>query len=132
MAAANHKHWLKAEKYFNREHSWLLFNQRVLQEAENLKNPLFERIRFLSIFESNQDEFYMIRVSGLVEQVQNNVNHLSTDGLHPQEQLDLIESTAPSMRERASELWKHLHKELEHEHVYIKDYKELSTNQKSS
>jgi polyphosphate kinase len=80
----------KVEYYDNRELSWLEFNQRVLDEAENPENPLFERIKFLSIVSSNLDEFIMVRVASLKEQV--NVGYEKKDiaGLSPKEQLNKI------------------------------------------
>lgn len=92
-------------RYVNREYSWLLFNSRVLEEAARSDVPLLERIKFLAIFESNLDEFYMVRVSGLIEQHESGVSELSPDGLTAIEQLKLIERFAKPLRARASEIW---------------------------
>ena len=76
--------------YFNRELSWLGFNARVLHEAEDPRVPLLERVKFLSIFSSNLDEFFMVRVAGLRRQVMAGVTLAPPDGLTPTDQLAAI------------------------------------------
>jgi polyphosphate kinase len=87
--------------FLNRELSWLEFNGRVLAEAFDERNPLLERMKFLAIFSSNLDEFYMVRVAGLRRQVSARVQLTPPDGLTAREQLDLIERRVREMLEQA-------------------------------
>lgn len=79
-------------QYINREIAWLRFNERVLQEAFNSAHPLLERLKYLIIFTTNLDEFFMIRISGLKEQVLQHAIELSIDGMTPNEQLEKLRS----------------------------------------
>src|SRR5450756_1063102 len=76
--------------YINRELSWLEFNARVLHEAFDPRNRLLERLKFLSIFSTNLDEFYMVRVAGLRRQIAAGVQHVPPDGMTPSQQLGAI------------------------------------------
>jgi len=91
--------------YFNRELSWLAFNRRVLEQAQNEGNPLLERVKFLAIFSSNLDEFFEIRVAGLIQQVDSGVTEPSIDGLGPREQLRRIHSVVASLLADQQRCW---------------------------
>ncbi|MCB8933492.1 MAG: polyphosphate kinase 1 [Chthonomonadaceae bacterium] len=122
-----------SERYLNRELSWLAFNSRVLAEAENADNPLLERLRFLAIFESNLDEFFMVRVSGLIEQFENRVVEMSPDGLSPNEQLEVIAQAAGPLRRQASLAFsKKLIPVLEAEGLHLRKTAALSEKQTAS
>ncbi len=107
------------DRFINRELSWLGFNFRVMEEAQNVRHPLMERLRFLSISGSNLDEFYMVRVAGLKGQVDAGVNQVSQDGLTPAQQLTEINRAARLLLERQFECWATLKDELSAEGVSV-------------
>jgi polyphosphate kinase len=92
-------------RFLNRELSWLAFNQRVLEEADNSAHPLLERVRFLSISDSNLDEFYMVRVAGLIQLASAGIPLLSQDGLTPAQQLAAIAAATSRLIERQYRVW---------------------------
>ncbi len=100
-------------RFFNRELSWLAFNWRVLDEAANPAVPLLERLRFLSISATNLDEFYTVRVAGLMALVRTNSPSLSEDGRTPAEQLDLINEQARRLMGTQQSVFNRLKKEME-------------------
>jgi polyphosphate kinase len=83
--------------YANREQSWLAFNRRVLEQAESSASPLLERVKFLAIVSSNLDEFFEIRVAGLIQQADAGTGDLSLDGLTPREQLKIVHASANAL-----------------------------------
>ena len=93
------------KNFFNRDLSWIEFNRRVLEEALSDNLPLLEKVKFISIFSSNLDEFYMIRISGLKEQIAANILEPTIDGLTPTEQITKIEKALKPMIKELIDLW---------------------------
>ena len=91
--------------YLNRELSWLDFNERVLQLVEDATRPLFERVKFCAIYSSNLDEFFMVRVAGVHDQVDAGIDATSADGLPPAELLDQIGDRARALGARQADAW---------------------------
>ncbi|KPM13601.1 RNA degradosome polyphosphate kinase [Citromicrobium sp. WPS32] len=108
-------------RFFNRELSWLAFNDRVLSEARNHDYPLLERLRFLSISGSNLDEFMMIRVAGLVGQVQRGIDKPSVDGLTPAQQLSEIRTRLAALNERQQRTLRDLREMLAEAGIHMAD-----------
>ena len=120
------------EYYFNRELSWLEFNRRVLSEGLDKRTPLLERLKFMAIFSSNLDEFFMVRVAALKKQVAAGVTKLSADGRTPKQQLEAIADLLPPMvQEQHRHFEKVLKKELTKSGVHILNYVDLNQEQRA-
>ncbi len=121
------------ELYINRELSWIEFNRRVLEEAEDSRHPLLERVKFLSIFDTNLDEFIMIRLSGLKDQIAAHVTTLSPDGLTAEEQLAAVRQRLAPLIQEVRECWDHeLCPLLESQHIYVLEYEQLDEQQRAA
>lgn len=118
------------ELYFNREISWLHFNSRVLDEAQDERRPPLERLKFLSIFASNLDEFFMIRVSGLRKQLLGGALETPADGMTPAEQLAAIRMRLQPMLDTHQETWEGLRAELEEEDIHVLELSDLKKKQR--
>ncbi len=117
--------------FINRETSWIEFNRRVLEEANDPDQPLLERLKFLSIFATNLDEFFMIRVSGLRDQVAGGIEDPSPDGLAPSLAIRLIGEKLQPLIEEHSNIWEHDLKQRVREHgIHVLDYSELTEPQR--
>ena len=118
-------------RFFNRELSWLGFNWRVLEEAQNPRVPLLEKLRFLSISANNLDEFYNVRVAGLRELAHAGNTTPAADGLTPAEQLVLINDNARRLLYAQQDTFDALRREMEHQNLSILDLSRLDENDKA-
>ena len=114
------------KRYFNRELSWLFFNIRVMEMAEDKDVPLFERLRFLSISASNLDEFYMVRVAGLRTQVLAGMTTESFDGFTPAKQLEKIAKRVRKITSAQEQCWQDLSEHLSDKGIHVKKVADLS------
>lgn len=117
--------------YFSRELSWLEFNNRVLHEAFDPRTPLLERLKFMAIFSSNLDEYFMVRVAALKERVEANVNQLSPDGRTPQEHLEAIsDRLRPMVVKQHRHFEQAIRPQLANQGIYLLDYMDLNQEQR--
>src|SRR6201988_2529427 len=100
-----HERFGDPKNFINRELSWLEFNRRVLEEAQDPTQPLIERVKFLSIFSSNLDEFFEIRVAGIKQQIESETSDVAADGLSPTEPFKAIQRIAHEMVGTQYALW---------------------------
>src|SRR5213078_1205271 len=112
--------------FINRELSWLEFNRRVLEEAQDRSQPLIERVKFLTIVSSNLDEFFEIRVAGIKQQIESETSDVGPDGLSPTEVFDRIQQTVRQLVATQCALWKNeLQPELGKNAIYVREIGEL-------
>jgi polyphosphate kinase len=116
--------------YFNRELSWLQFNDRVLHEALDDRTPLLERLKFSAIYSANLDEFFMVRISGLLEQVRAGVSRKTADGLSPEDQMVAIRRhLRPKLQQQQDLFATDLRSQLASHGVLLKTCAELNQAQ---
>lgn len=112
--------------FINRELSYIEFHRRVLNESFDTRHPLLERVKFLAIFGSNMDEFFMVRVSGLKQQVLLGITDAPADGLTPREQLVAIHRVVTNLVQQERDCWHNrLRPELEQASIFINNYQDL-------
>lgn len=111
--------------YINRELSWLRFNTRVLDQARSVSKPLLERLKFIAIYGTNLDEFYMVRVAGLQEMYKAGINATGPDGLTPIQQLTAIRNYLHIELSEVEGVIREIFTELSHHGLMVKDYREL-------
>ena len=121
------EHFSDPQNFINRELSWLEFNRRVLEEAQDPTQPLIERVKFLTIVSSNLDEFFEIRVAGIKQQIKSETSDIGPDGLSPTDTFDRIQKTVRQLVATQYALWKNeLLPELAKNGIYVREMAELS------
>src|SRR5947209_15745148 len=116
----------RPDLYINRELSWIEFNRRVFEEAKDSRHPLLERVKFVSIFETNLDEFIMIRQAGLKDQMESRKSLRSPDGRTPEQQLVAVRQRLAPLIQEVRQYWRdELLPLLAEQHIYILDYEQL-------
>jgi polyphosphate kinase len=119
--------------YINRELSWIEFNRRVFEEAQDSRHPLLERVKFLSIFDSNLDEFIMIRLAGLKDQLAARVTSLSPDGLTADQQMAVVRQHQAPLVQEVHDYWlNQLLPLLADQHIHILGYEQLNEAQRAA
>jgi polyphosphate kinase len=123
----------RPELYINRELSWIEFNRRVFEEAQDSHHPLLERVKFLSIFDTNLDEFIMVRLAGLKDQLVAHVPSLSPDGMTAEQQLVAVRQALAPLMQEVTQYWRNeLMPLLAVQHIHILDYEQLDEQQRAA
>ncbi len=118
-----------AQWYLNRELTWLAFNRRVLHEAEDIRTPLLERLKFIAIVSSNMDEFFMKRIGGLKEQLGAGVQELTIDGRNPKQQIAECNEIVRDIETQKDLLLQQILKELETHDIFLLNYSDLAEHE---
>jgi polyphosphate kinase len=133
IAASPHSELERPDLYFNRELSWIDFNLRVFEEAQDSRHPLLERVKFISIFDTNLDEFIMIRLAGLKDQVAAHVTTLSPDGMTAEQQLFAVRQRLAPLLHDVRCYWRNtLVPQLAEQRIVILDYEQLDAKQRAA
>ncbi|GCE26242.1 polyphosphate kinase [Dictyobacter alpinus] len=123
----------RPDLYINRELSWIEFNRRVFEEAKDERHPLLERVKFISIFETNLDEFIMIRLAGLKDQIVSRTTPRSPDGRTAQQQLTALRQRLAPLIQEVRRYWRDvLLPALAREHIHVLDYEQLDSAQRDA